>query len=181
MIDDILVVDDFLANPEEYRASLREHEFRTYEFPEATFHGIALMPIDGLVANRLVRFLGDFVPTMSFLRKSPLGQVEPHFIHTDVDVGMVSTILFLNEDPPSEDGTSFWRHDASGEIGNKSPHLRSDEGKSAEGWTMRRAVWSRFNRLLIFPSYFFHSRSIPQNWGSGDAARLTQVTFGVYQ
>lgn len=118
------------------------------------------------------------IATLSFFRKSPLGQEEPHFIHTDIDMGDWSAILYLNPDPPEGDGTSFWTHTASGAIESLIPHERSEEGRTAIGWELRQHVQARFNRLVIFPSSFFHSRAIPENWGEGDEARLTQITFG---
>ncbi len=37
---------------------------------------------------------------------------------------------------------------------------------------------ARFNRLLLFVSDRFHSRSIHDNYGADEDARLVQVTFG---
>ncbi len=117
-------------------------------------------------------------PSLSFFRKSPLGQEEPHFIHTDIDMGDWSAILYLNPEPPEGDGTSFWMHKRTAAIQSFIPHERSEDGKSAINWERIQHVQAKFNRLVLFPSSFFHSRAIPENWGEGDEARLTQVTFG---
>ncbi len=175
--NDFQVFDDFLPDPVAYRESALQGEFRSYEFPECTFHGISL-GVPGLVPERLAAMFPGAEPLLSFFRKSPAGQSEPHFIHTDVDMGHWSAILYLNPNPPPEDGTVFWRHIESGEIGSAIPHERSEEGKNIAGWEMRGVVKSQFNRLMVFPSHLFHSRAIHENWGDGDNARLTQVTFG---
>jgi hypothetical protein len=174
---DVRVFDNFLPDPDAYRAAALAGEYRTYEFPEATFHGIR-MPTPPEVPERLTRMYPAAQPIISFFRKSPEGQVEPHFIHTDVDMGEWTAILYLNPDPPAGDGTAFWRHRATGAIASAIPHERSIEGRNPALWEYRRVVHSRFNRMLLFPATFFHSRAIAANWGEGDAARLIQVVFG---
>lgn len=177
---DIRVFDNFLMDPMAYRKAALEREYKSYTFPECTFHGIA-MPAPGLVPEKICRMFPGWKHSLSFFRKSPLGQVEPHFIHSDVDMGEWSAILYLNPEHPAGDGTAFWTHVETGHEGSRIPHERSEEGKSVRGWNLRRLVIGKFNRLLLFPSHLFHSRGIAQNWGEGDEARLTQVTFGVCQ
>lgn len=173
----IQVFDNVLADPEAYRAEALKLPFRSYDFGHVVFHGIAVgEPSRGLLEWIKQRY-PEFQHSVTFFRRSPLGQVEPHLIHTDVDMGEWSFILYLNPTPPPEDGTCFWTH-TSGAIESAVPHERSKEGESAEGWTMREHVRAAFNRLLIFPSTYFHSRAIFENHGEGDEARLTQVAFG---
>lgn len=172
----IEVFDNFLADPEEYRQEALKLHYRTYDFPNCSFHGIALSPLTEMVSG-ILRTVG-LKPELSFFRKSPLGQVEPHFIHSDIDMGEWSAILYLNPTPPIEDGTAFWTHKATGAIKSAVPHERSEEGRDPANFDMRRCVQAKFNRLLMFPSSYFHSRRIHENWGDGQEARLTQVTFG---
>jgi hypothetical protein len=94
-------------------------------------------------------------------------------------MGEWSALLYLNPEHPRSDGTAFWKHLPTGEIENSIPHLRSDEGrKVSDKWEIWKAVPAKFNRLVTFPSTYFHSRSIFDNYGDGDDARLVQVTFG---
>jgi hypothetical protein len=174
---DVRVFDNFLPDPEAYRAAALTGEYKSYEFPEATFHNISL-PTPLAVPERLTQMFPRAQPILSFFRKSPQGQVEPHFIHTDVDMGEWTAILYLNPAPPPGDGTAFWRHRETGAIESAIAHERSVEGRTPALWDMRRLVAARFNRLLLFPATFFHSRAIAENWGEGDAARLIQVVFG---
>lgn len=176
----IRIIDHALPDPdaESRRRDALEREFRSFHFEQCSFHGIALMPLDDAIPDLIRHLFPAAMPTLSFLRKSPAGQQEPHFIHTDVDMGDWSAIYYLNPDPPIEDGTVFWTHRATDSIESGIPHERSGEGLSSDGWERRQTVAARFNRLLMFPSTYFHSRAIAENWGAGDAARLTQVTFG---
>lgn len=180
---EVRVFDGFVPDPAAYRAEALSREFRSYEFPDEQgkpyyFHGIFIPTEPTPVTSKLCDLFPAAIPTLTFFRKSPLGQEEPHFIHTDIDMGDWSAILYLNPTPPEGDGTSFWTHKATGAIESPIPHERSKEGRTALGWDLRQHVPAKFNRLILFPSSFFHSRAIPENWGEGDEARLTQVTFG---
>lgn len=177
----IRIFDNVLADPMAYRRAALKLEFKTYDFGHCVFHGIAA---EGHCADLSVEPL-QFItsrfpqlrPSLTFFRKSPLGQVEPHFIHTDVDMGQWSALLYLNPNPKDGDGTAFWTH-KSGAIESEIPHERSEEGRTPDSWTMRELVRGTFNRVLMFPSAYFHSRAIHENWGDGDGARLVQVVFG---
>lgn len=192
---EIQVIDDFMPDPEAYRRSALQQEFKSYPFYETgpdgqpvlaeIFHGIA---IGGTAPGlfQLQRRVPTFDPNTfaayniyaTFFRLSPLNQPEPNFIHTDVDMGTCSAILYLNPEPPEGDGTTFWMHAATGEIGHATPHFRSKEGQIAEGWIMRRKIDAKFNRLVLWRSDLYHSRSLKENWGNAEEARLTQITFG---
>ena len=174
----IKVFDNLLPDCNDYRDEALSLQFRSYQFETCTFHGIALASITGPVPTFMQTHFKGAEPTLSFFRKSPLGQVEPHFIHTDVDMGDWSALLYLNPDPPDSDGTAFWTHVESGAVGSHIPHLKSEEGKTVDGWKMRELVKAKMNRLVVFPSSYFHSRSIFDNWGGDTEARLTLVTFG---
>lgn len=173
----IRVFDDVLVNPEAYRAEALTREYKTFDFGHVQFHGIAPAELDSSLCKKLRKQFQWIFPVLTFFRKSPLGQVEPHYIHTDIDMGDWSALLYLNPNPPKGDGTAFWTH-KSGAIESKIPHERSEEGKDPSAWRMRELVGGAFNRMVVFPSSYFHSRAIPENWGEGDDARLVQVVFG---
>ena len=174
----IRIFDDAVPDPMNYRYRALRLEFRTYEFGPTIFHGIAT---GGPCAGMLSRLHSEFEllhPSLTFFRKSPLGQVEPHFIHTDIDMGEWSALLYLNPKPKDGDGTCFWMHKDTGAIESAVPHERSIEGRNPDNWTMRKRIDAKFNRMVVFPSSYFHSRAIHENWGEGDDARLVQVAFG---
>src|ERR1035438_7063444 len=142
------VIDNFIEDPGAYREQALTMPFQSHHFPECSFHGISVQPLISLVPSRLAQMFPKFKPTLSFFRKSPKGQEEPHFIHTDVHMGDFSCILFLNPNAPKEDGTKFWIHKATGGIGNIFPHKMSEEGKTEDGWSMRKLIYAKFNRLI---------------------------------
>lgn len=174
----VYIFDGVIRKPEAWREQALSGDFRTFDFPACSFHGInAHPPADELLAF-LGRFFPRFSPSITFARQSPAGQVEPHFIHSDIDMGDWSAVLYLNPERPRGDGTDFWTHRATGAVESFIPHERSEEGKTTEGWELREHVEGVFNRMVVFPSSYFHSRAIHDNWGQGNESRLVQVVFG---
>ena len=180
--DDALVIfDQALDDPEAYRTMALQLPYDSYTLGAATFHGIALTP-DATVPNLITTLRPDLRPTLSFIRRSPLGQAEPNFIHSDRSMGQWTALLYLTPDPPADDGTVFWAH-ASGERVDTSDTIDAYTTNGLR-WleTDRWSPWFRvqavFNRLLIFNGAYYHSRAIPANYGEGDTARLVSVTFG---
>jgi hypothetical protein len=92
---------------------------------------------------------------LNFVRKSPLNQEEPNFVHTDEMMGDITCLLYLNEQAPEDDGTTIYDED-------KKPLL---------------TMYSKFNRMIAFNSDAPHSRNIFDNFGEAKTARLVQVIF----
>jgi len=177
----VIVIDGFMPDAEKYRTAALARPYATYDLGGEIWHGISLVaPGDPAYELPLAiqRYNPDFCPTLSFFRRSPEGQVEPNFIHTDVDMGEWTGILYLNPRCPEGDGTAFWTHRATQETSNRKAHLRSQDGQDHTKWDFRLRVQSKFNRLLLFQSQYYHSRSIFENWGNKVEARLIQVVFG---
>lgn len=148
----IRVLDDVLPDPHAYRAKALAQPFRDVTIGPDTFKGIAPCA-DGDVAAIAAAITGA-EPVLTFFRKSPLGQKEPNFIHSDHEMGAWTGIYYMNPEPDEGDGTTFWKN-----------------GEQTE------QVVARFNRLLLFTTEQEHSRSIFENYGDGDSARLIQVMF----
>jgi hypothetical protein len=153
----IRVLDNVLADPHAYRARALAQEFRDVTIGPDTFRGIAPCP-EGDVAAVAVQALGA-EPVLTFFRKSPRGQIEPNYVHSDKDMGSFTGIYYMNPDPPHGDGTKFWEWD------------------DGQGWRETAEVEARFNRLLLFSTDLHHSRALYNNYGQGDDARLIQVVF----
>lgn len=172
-MSDLYIFDDVLRAPLPYRAEALAKEFRTYDFPPV-FHGIATASRLGL-GEWLHRYFPELTIKTTFFRRSPLGQAEPNYIHTDESMGDWTGIFYLNPTPAEGDGTVFWRHATTlHESGAEWMYDGHEPGK----WVETQRVAAKFNRLLLFNARLFHSRAIPENYGEGDGARLIQVMFG---
>jgi hypothetical protein len=179
--DGVSILDDAMADPLAYRARALAATFRTVSDGAATFHGIApgLAELGALIEHRYPGFKVEH----SFFRKSPSGQIEPHFIHCDRSMGEWSAVLYLTPNPPAGDGTMFWQRTDTEAIGSDAVHI-ADYAADAVAWfdmrhwMPRYRVAAKFNRLLLFPSRLYHSRALADNYGDGDEARLIQMVFG---
>lgn len=173
----IQVFDHVLPDPLAYRQSALAHSFETVEVaPGVLFRGIALTG-NPTLSTFIAEHFPSLEPTLTFFRRSPAGQLEPNYIHTDRDMGEWTAILYLNPQPPSGDGTIFWRHKATGALESK-----ADEElcvwRDRSQWEPVEEVEARFGRIAVFPAARFHSRSLLENYGEGNEARLIQVMFG---
>lgn len=178
----IAIVDDLLSHPKDYRVWALLSPFEDVASPAGVFHGVAPVGSTAMTDALVARGLQ---PTFSAFRLSPAGQHEPNFIHTDRDMGDWTAILYLNPEPPADDGTTFWRHRASGAVESTaetaSDELRTEllEWRRIALWEPWRTVAAKFNRMLVFPSGYFHSRALFDNYGeNNEDARLVQITFG---
>lgn len=182
-MDPILVFDDVLPDPHGYRAEALGLEYRDVTIGPDTFRGIAQVHgslLEGAACGLLGDPQGYFTPivALSFFRRSPAGQPEPNYIHSDDGMGLWTGIYYLNPTPLLGDGTHFWERTASGAIGGAWDAETQAAARDLSLWRLRRRVEAKFNRLLVFKSDLFHSRALLENYGTGDASRLTQVTFG---
>lgn len=180
-VPDIHVYDDVLPDPDFYRVLALAHAFKTFEIGGEQWHGFAACrPTD--IVNWLRDMRPDLTVTLSFLRQSPQGQHEPNFVHTDRGMGDWTALYYLNPSPPDGDGTDFWRHRWSGvtESCAESAVEIAQEAvawRDTPQWSLRQHVKARFNRVVLFPAGYFHSRSLYDNYGHGETARLVQTVF----
>lgn len=177
----IRVLDNVLPEPDTYRSAALLCDFHDIPAGPITFHGMAEIGQSPL--SVMLREQFGLETTWSGFRLSPEGQEEPNFIHTDQDMGEWTAILYLHPEPPTGDGTCFWRSKQTGEIQSVTtdPQARYGEWvrwRQLDQWEPWHTVPSRFNRLLLFPANYYHSRAIFENWGAGDDARLIQLCFG---
>jgi hypothetical protein len=152
----IKILDDALPDPAAYLVETKRLTFRSLKAGPDTFKGIALSHRGDV--DRVAERETGASSVLSFFRKSPHGQVEPNYVHSDEAMGAFTGIYYMNPDPPEGDGTAFWERDGS-------------------GWKMVRLVPAKFNRLLTFSAGLHHSRALFDNYGEGDGARLIQVIF----
>jgi hypothetical protein len=172
----IFVFDDVLPDPAAYRAEALAQSFGDFEDPDAgaIFHSVARAPGAAILDALRSRF-PSIRPTLSFFRRSPLGQREQCIV-SDGILGDWSSVLFLNREPPPLDGISFWKHRPTGRIrGTWNPATAADRAQ----WLEWMLVGALFNRLIIFPADYFHSLALEADHGQGDDTGLVQVTFGV--
>ena len=152
----VILIDNVLSNPDQYIKDVLNQEFVDVSDGVNTFQNIQPKPHDDEFANVLLNTVPEgYEVNYNFVRKSPLNQHEPNFIHSDEMMGDLTAILYLSKKHPSDDGTTI--HDS--------------DGKKA------CVFYSRFNRMLVFESQVPHRRNLYDNFGQDDEARIIQVIF----
>jgi hypothetical protein len=152
----IVVSDDVLQEPNIYVDDILSNEFVDIYDGVNVFQNIQPRDHSDEFTAMVLDFIGPtYEVVWNFIRKSPKGQDEPNFVHTDEMMGDITAILYLSRQHPDEDGTTIYSED-----GNPSV-----------------VVYAKFNRMVIFDSKLPHSRNIFENFGQGESSRLIQVAF----
>lgn len=176
----IKVVDNFLEDPqlEQVRALLAEYKDVNVDgvvYPKIATH------TDVKSLAKVEEILG--VPVQSslppFYRKYIPDEPQPTFIHSDVNEGDYTLIVFLNETNGPDNGLAFWRHKDTGVVraGSFDAELLS-EGLDETKWTKVAQVEMKWNRAIIFDARLYHSRWPRENWSTDlDNNRIIKVLF----
>ena len=151
----LITLDNIIKDPVAYVEDIHKHGFQDIADGENTFKNIQPRDNNDEFAQYVSELFDQYSVSFNFVRKSPLNQKEPNFIHTDEMMGDITCILYLNEQAPDNDGTTIYDKD-------KNPLL---------------TMYSKFNRMVVFNSDAPHSRNILENFGSGEQSRLVQVIF----
>lgn len=151
----LALMDNVIRNPDRYVKEILEKDFFDVQLGDQVFKGIQPRSNDDEFARFALEYFPEFVVQYNFVRKSPMNQEEPNFIHSDEMMGDLTFVLYLSKNHPKEDGTTIYDQD-----GN-----------------IAMTVYSKFNRVFGFESKLSHSRNIYKNFGEGDSSRLVQVMF----
>jgi hypothetical protein len=148
------IYDNAVDNVDDYVSNILSGGFIDFNDGDKTFKGLQPMYNDPL--SKIIKAgYPDCIINTNFVRKSPFGQDEPNFIHTDEMMGDLTAILYLTKNEMDGDGTTIYNEDE----------------------TPMCVAYAKYNRLFIFDSRLKHSRNIFDNFGDGDDSRLIQVAF----
>jgi hypothetical protein len=151
----LITFDNIIKDPLSYVSDIHLHGFQDVADGEYTFKNIQPRDNNDEFAKYVTDIFIGYKVVLNFVRKSPLNQEEPNFIHTDEMMGDITCLLYLNEQAPEDDGTTVYDDD-------RKPLL---------------TMYSKFNRMIAFNSDAPHSRTLFHNFGQAETARLVQVIF----
>lgn len=152
---DLIVIDDFLADPVAVRQFALSQEFpvkgnypggRTKSFA-CTEHKQAL---EKLVGRRIIYWPDGFNGAFQYAYDEKATGGRKSWIHRDSTD--YSAIIYLTPNAPLESGTLFYRHKATGaelETPENKGQLDSDSNRH-DAWEVSDRVGNKFNRLVIF-------------------------------
>jgi len=151
----LITFDNIIKDPLSYVSDIHLHGFQDVADGEYVFKNIQPRDANDEFAKYCCELFNDYKVALNFIRKSPLNQKEPNFVHTDEMMGDITCLLYLNEQAPEDDGTTIYDEE-------KKPLI---------------TMYSKFNRMIAFNSDAPHSRNIFDNFGEAITARLVQVVF----
>lgn len=152
----LITFDNIIKDPLSYVSDIHLHGFQDVADGDNIFRNIQPRDSNDEFAEYVNSIFGSsYKVNLNFVRKSPLNQEEPNFVHTDEMMGDITCLLYLNEQAPEDDGTTIYDED-------KKPLL---------------TMYSKFNRMIAFSADAPHSRNLFKNFGEGLNARLIQVIF----
>jgi hypothetical protein len=193
----LLVVDNFLKNPDAVRRRALACDFSPREYKGHVYNGISTdyvfspWPLVAKAVGFKVR------PAISFFRLGLAGDTTTTFIHADtaVDGAAWAGVLYLSApDCKAFSGTAFWRHNKLGwdrlpssatieaQTGRAADEAFFDslneDGQGEDAWFMNGFVSMKSNRFVAYPTNLFHSRYPRETWGNEKSeGRLTWVCF----
>jgi hypothetical protein len=193
----IIIVDDFYPNPDSIRNYALNAEYeklggRNWPGRDSVneFH------INGLM-EQVSNIVGEPLTTKpcnksSYFRMTKENEYGSQDIHFDPNPGLIwAGVCYLTPTEHLQGGTKFWRHNEYG--WEQSPSLKEGvergiannqemkkffetDGKDHTKWTEMLNVPFRYNRLILFRPWLFHSNG--ELFGTTDEnARLVQLFF----
>jgi hypothetical protein len=188
------VIEDFL--PEAEAQALRElalaadyEPFLTPGTDSVQVRRAARMPLPAVMRG-LGEALGRPVEAAySGFRLDYAGEHPNTPVHFDGDVSRWAAVYYLNPPGQCRGGTAFWRHRQTG-LNAVPPDATADiemayriEGNHADHWTLESIIGMRFNRVIVYPTNYFHSRYPIGGWGTNpeDGRLVCGVFFNLME
>jgi len=168
------IFDDVLDSFFLYSKNALNLEYSDIPTPAGVFKNIHLIEDAN---NPLARISEALCPghkvLLNFIRKSPLNQKEPNYIHSDIDMGDYTVLFYLNNKYPDNEGTIFYERTATKKLKAEDIEDCSDSSQFKESVIVRM----RKNRIIVFPAALYHSRALIENFEIDGEPRLVQVLF----
>lgn len=183
---DVIVIDDFMADPQELRGRGLDSVFIDHYSPsEGQIYKRVCSALVPEVVENLEKIFGRDVDTLGMgFRLNYEGELPNQCVHADLGWGEFALVLYLSEPPlETESGTAFWLHQACGAdriLKGQDDVLAAVSGDwdNVESWQQEDFVPSRLNRAVIYKSELFHSRWPFAAYGTTpEDGRLILVAF----
>jgi len=189
----LVILDDFLPNPEAFRAEAVKAPFYDIRGPDGEMYKHINVRPSNEFEPLLSEKLGRKVKVgYSLLRVNYEGEAPNAAIHTDNTYDNFAAVLYLNPPEQCRGGTSFWKFKKYGFT-----HFPSEQEIRARGkspvrvyteihnayndptqWEQGQVAEMKFNRMVCFDTKAFHSR-----WpivAFGDSVQTARMIVAVF-
>lgn len=192
----LLVIDDFLERPDEFRKQALALDYPDFEGPYPGRNSVQRLNLPGLsqyVSQMVGEPLKPIEPLQSHSKCRITLASDPRRGDVHVDTSQWSGILYLTRPEHCRGGTEFFRHKASGL--ERSPITDADavqmglpgrdavlertvnrDGNRRSAWEKIMEIPMRYNRLVLLRPWLFHTAG-PGFGKSLQDGRLVYVMF----
>ena len=182
----IYILDNFL--PHNLFNALKEiKDFEEIKTPGKSFW-ISKLPeeFQNFVTNKISSIEGKEIKNiLCFLREAKQNQDTDWRIHCDQKINGEqpdrAIVLFMSPSKSENElnGTAFWKHESYGYTLPSSSNEEFDrmlveDANNKDKWELNTVIGHKENRLISYPSSYFHSKYPNQSWEDG---RVVFVMF----
>lgn len=183
----IAIFDDFFSAPEFVREDIAAGEFVDHisEWDGVRYPGINKdIPeyVTKFVEERLGEMLHSNIAIQAIFARltTKLLPEAPHKIHSDKIMSDFSAHVYLSKDWPTNGGTSFWFHKATGAYTHEDgmDETVAKDMNDVEKWAPVFLASGAFNRILVHDSRLWHCAEPVGGWGTNSIdGRLVLTCF----
>jgi hypothetical protein len=177
---EILIVDDFLADPNAVRNDALQSDFIDWQGHDGqVYKRVCLKPVPGL-QEAIESVYGPVEMFGQGYRLNFAGEMPNQSIHSDLGWGTHAAVIYLCEGPG---GTAFWRHSKTGATRiDAGDHELFDaiggDWELEQAWSMVGLAELAYNRATLYDNALFHSRYPFEAFGTDQhSGRLIAVAF----
>ena len=181
------VKENVLSNFDSFKDWVNNDAYFTTELHGGEGFEIARIPesVNKSILKDLEEALGTKVKVnYSFLRLSTKDIDSDMRIHSDTYMDSDYALVLYLTDPPEESfecGTAFWDHQKYGSKfkGTKEEYNKVlNDSSNLDKWSMKKIVQMKQNRMVVYPTSYFHSRFPFSGWGKDKTdGRVIWVVF----
>lgn len=178
----VLVVDNFLEDPDTMRQSAISSGFGTWRPSKGAigpdkFEGVNFYGNHGTGVRALAKGLSRPIYPNKFFFRLTTEDTEEAVVHSDIFTGDLTCILYLSKH--EDNGTEFYRHKPTDTYAlpplkqfyadqENFDRMKKDcSHRDQEIWDKVNFVEGKYNRAVIFPSPVFHCRYPYTGFGHG--------------
>lgn len=187
----LIVVDDFMPNALEIREKALAAGFKDHYYMEGTYQGTGISYNPPEIREALESFFNKKLDFTITAFRSGHKDTKLHVnIHADNSVSDWAYVYYLNLPEDCFGGTAFytlkeyaWDKMPTQEMleeRGKTLEWMTDKWTKPDAWQLNTVAGMKFNRMIVYPTQYFHSRFPLDGWGDADKpehARLVNVGF----
>ena len=175
----IHIIDDWFQDPRAEQDKAKAADYKDYTFEGVTWPHIGITE-DQYSIDKTSKILGFELETSfpAYYRYYEKTDSQPMFVHSDVNEGEYTVLIFLNL-INIVNGLAFYEHHTGVTSATKeNVNEFFKDSNNIACWSEPVVVPASYNRAVMFTAADFHSRWPTNGWNIGtDTARLVKVLF----